>query len=309
MTDTTSKQDLSGWIGHDLIDEGGHKIGRIDDIYVDEQTRKPEWVAVTTGMFGRHVSFAPLEGLSSDGDHLVSPWDKAKVKDAPHAEPDGKLSQDEEAALYRHYGFTYGDRRSATGLPEGDTAGKATDTRGTAKEATNRDMAAGRETAKSAGQGTAKSADRGTDRDTGHDMSGPTTDDAMTRSEEELNITTTEREVGRARLRKWIETDQQTVTVPVRKEKVQVVREPITDANMDQAMSGPDLSEEEHEMVLTEEEVVVQKKVVPKERVRLDKDVVMEDQQVSEEVRKERIETEGDVRTADRDTESRNRRT
>jgi uncharacterized protein (TIGR02271 family) len=282
MTDTSSQQDLSGWIGHDLIDEGGSTIGRIDDIYVDEETRKPEWVAVTTGMFGSRVSFVPLEGLSSDGESLISPWDKAKVKDAPHAEPDGNLSQDEEAALYRHYGFGYGENRSDTGLPEGGTgqvAGGVGDTEGpdTARMATEA-------------------------RDTGHDTSGPTTDDAMTRSEEELNVGTTEREAGRVRLRKWIETDQQTVTVPVRKEKVQVIREPITDANIGKAMDGPDLSEEEHEIVLTEEEVVVDKKVVPKERVHLDKDVVVEDEQVSAELRKERIETEGDTQAGTRPT-------
>ena len=55
-------------------------------------------------------------------------------------------------------------------------------------------------------------------------------------------------------------------------------------------MDGPALSEEEHEVVLHEEEVVVDKRVVPKERVRLDKDTVTDEAQVSEEVRKEEVE-------------------
>jgi uncharacterized protein (TIGR02271 family) len=129
----------------------------------------------------------------------------------------------------------------------------------------------------------------------GHDTSGPTTDEAMTRSEEELRIATTRREAGRARLRKWVETETVTETVPVERERAVVEREPITDANMGQAMDGPAISSEEHEVVLTEEQVVAEKRAVPKERIRLDKEVVTEEQQVSEELRKERIEVEGDV--------------
>jgi uncharacterized protein (TIGR02271 family) len=116
-----------------------------------------------------------------------------------------------------------------------------------------------------------------------------TGDDAMTRSEEEIEVGTRSREAGRARLRKWVETEQVNVTVPVRREVARVVTEPITAGNADRAMSGPDLTEGEHEVVLTEEQVVVDKQVVPKERVRLEKDVVEEQRQVVDEVRKERI--------------------
>jgi uncharacterized protein (TIGR02271 family) len=115
----------------------------------------------------------------------------------------------------------------------------------------------------------------------------------MTRSEEELRVGTQQREAGRARLRKYIVTEQVTQTVPVRHEEVRVEREPITDANRDRALSGADISEEEHEVVLHEEEPVVEKRTVPKERVRLDTETVTEDRELSEEIRKERIETEG----------------
>jgi uncharacterized protein (TIGR02271 family) len=139
------------------------------------------------------------------------------------------------------------------------------------------------------------------DRDTvGRDVSGLTTDDAMTRSEEELRVGTETRERGRARLRKYVVTEEQQVTVPVRREEVRVEREPITDANLDDATSGPAISEEEHEVVLHEEEPVVEKRAVPKERVRLDTETVTEERQVADEVRKERIEVEGD-QVADRD--------
>jgi uncharacterized protein (TIGR02271 family) len=126
----------------------------------------------------------------------------------------------------------------------------------------------------------------------GRDTSGPTTDDAMTRSEEELRVGTTERERGRARLRKYVTTEQVEQTVPVQRERVRVEREPVTDANLDAAVSGPEISEEEHEVVLREEEPVVEKRVVPRERVRLDKDTVTEEERVAEQVRKEQIEVQ-----------------
>jgi uncharacterized protein (TIGR02271 family) len=141
--------------------------------------------------------------------------------------------------------------------------------------------------------------DADTGRDSvGRDTSGPTTDEAMTRSEEELRVGTTQRERGRARLRKYVVTQDQQVTVPVSREEVRVEREPITDANLDAATSGPAISEEEHEVTLREEQVVVDKRVVPKERVRLDTETVTEERQVSEEVRKEQIEVDGDQSTS-----------
>src|SRR4030095_7047808 len=126
----------------------------------------------------------------------------------------------------------------------------------------------------------------------GRDTSGPTTDDAMTRSEEELRVGTAERERGRVRLHKYVTTEQVQQTVPVQRERVRVEREPITEANLDAATSGPEISEEEHEVILREEEPVVEKRVVPRERVRLDKDTVTDQERVAEEVRKEQIEVQ-----------------
>jgi uncharacterized protein (TIGR02271 family) len=129
----------------------------------------------------------------------------------------------------------------------------------------------------------------------GQDTSGPNTDTAMTRSEERLHVGTEKQEAGRVRLRKYVVTENVTQTVPVTHEEVRVEREPITDANRDAALEGPAISEEEHEVVLSEERVVTAKETVPVERVKLSKESVTEDQDVSEEVRSERIETEGDV--------------
>jgi stress response protein YsnF/sporulation protein YlmC with PRC-barrel domain len=253
MTDLTDSADRL--IGRDAVDNDGSKIGTVADVYVDNETGRPEWLAITTGLFGTKVSFVPLQGAELSDDLVVLPYDKSLVKDAPSAEADGQLSPDEEDALYTHYG-----------------------------RSTSTDVA-----------GVDRTAGRGVERGVGYDTSGPKTDDAMTRSEEELDVQTRTREAGRARLRKWIETEDVNIRVPVRKEKVRLVTEPITDANVDAAMSGDDLTTEEHEVVLSEEVVDVEKRVVPKERVRLETDVDTDEVTVDDEVRKERIELDHDV--------------
>ena len=260
---TMQHNELSAWVGHTLVDDSGDRIGKIADLYMDDATGEPEWIAVNTGRIGKNINFVPLAGAVASGDDLRVPYTVDQVKGAPDAEPDGQLSQQEEARLYQHYGLDYGEDFSPSGLPEGGT---------------------GRTGRGNAGTGT-----------TGHDTSGPNTDDAMTRSEEELEVGTQRREAGRVRLRKYVVTEQETRTVPVTREEVRVEREPITDANVDAAMSGPEISDEEHEVVLHAEEPVVSKKVVPKERVRLDTETETDQRQVTEEVRKERIETEGDT--------------
>jgi uncharacterized protein (TIGR02271 family) len=250
-----SIETAQAWQGRTMVDPAGDKLGTIDAIYLDDETGQPEWATVTRGLFSAKAAFVPLAQAQDMGDSVQVPYDKQQVTDAPSMEADGQLSQDEEAALYRHYGMEYSGSRSDTGLPAGTDV----------------------------------------DRDTvGRDTSGPTTDDAMTRSEEELRVGTETRERGRARLRKYVTTETQQVTVPVQREEVRVEREPITDANLDAATSGPDISEEEHELTLREEEVVVDKRAVPRERVRLDTETVTDERQVSEEVRKEQIEVDGD---------------
>ena len=127
---------------------------------------------------------------------------------------------------------------------------------------------------------------------TGSDQRGD--DAAMTRSEEELQVGTVRRPSELVRLKKRVVTEQQQVTVPVQREEVVIEREPITDANRAEAMSGAEISEAEHAVTLHEEEVVVDKRVVPKERVRLETDVSTSEQTVDETLRKEQIDIERD---------------
>ena len=131
----------------------------------------------------------------------------------------------------------------------------------------------------------------------GYDTSGPATDEAMTRSEERMRVGTATEETGRARLRKYVVTEMVQQSVPVSHEEVRLEREPITEANVGQARSGPEISEEEHEVTLHAERPVVAKETVPVERVRLAKERVTGEETVSGEIRKERIEAEGDIDT------------
>ena len=216
MTDIETSR-VSDITGRTVIDPDGDKVGTVFDVYIDNDTDQPEWLAISTGLFGTKVSFAPIAGATLVGDDLQLAYPKSQVKDAPNADADGQLTPDEETALYAHYGRPAGtgDRTRQTGSQQG------------------------------------------------YDTSGPETDDAMTRSEEELDVSKRTHIVGTARLRKWVETENVHITVPVRREKARVVTEPITDDNVDQALSGADLTTDEHEIVLSEEVVDVDKRVVP----------------------------------------------
>lgn len=90
----------------------GDKLGTIEDIYLDRETGKPEWMTLKTGLFGGHLSFVPLAEAGREGDTITVPYDKATVKDAPRVGADGELSEPEEADLYRYYGLEYSEARS-----------------------------------------------------------------------------------------------------------------------------------------------------------------------------------------------------
>jgi uncharacterized protein (TIGR02271 family) len=277
-TDTISRV-----IGQDVYDESGEKIGSAAEVYLDDETGQPEWVTVRTGLFGTKESFVPIRNADLTNDGVRVPVSKTQVKDAPKIDTDGHLSPQEEQELYRYYGMGVGTDTTTTTETAGFTDTGRTDTGRT-------------------------DTDQNVHGTVGHDTSGPTTDNAMTRSEERLDVGTRSEEVGRARLRKYVVTENVTETVPVTREEVRVEREPITDANIGNAMDGPAISEEEHEVTLHAERAVAEKEAVPVERVRLDKDTVTEHETVTEGLRKEEIEvdgvadtTRGDTLDADRD--------
>src|SRR6476660_4554855 len=164
-TDTISRV-----IGQDVYDESGDKIGSAVEVYLDDETGRPEWVTVRTGLFGTKESFVPIQDADLTTDGLRVPISKARVKDAPKIDTDGHLSPQEEQELYRYYGLGGGlGGRTDTGMQTGMQ--------------TTTETAAMTDTAMT---DTAMT-DTGT---VGHDTSGPTTDNAMTRSEEQLNVGT-----------------------------------------------------------------------------------------------------------------------
>ncbi|GAA1535352.1 PRC and DUF2382 domain-containing protein [Streptomyces albidochromogenes] len=247
-----TREQIPSVLDHPVHDGQGNKIGEAKHVFFDDVTGEPEWVSVKTGLFGTSESFVPIREASVVEDHLEVPYAKGKVKDAPNVDVDagGHLSEQEEHRLYEYYGV------------EWDAAWHEANQPGEGGWARGRTEAA--------------------------DTSS--TDDAMTRSEEEMHVGTERRQAGRARLRKYVVTEEQQQTIPVRHEEVRVEREPVTDANRGEALSGPEITEAEHEVTLHAERPVVETRAEPVERVRLRAEEVTEEETVKGTVRKERIE-------------------
>ncbi|QWF81777.1 PRC and DUF2382 domain-containing protein [Amycolatopsis sp. CA-230715] len=299
MALTVQPQDL---IDSTVMDNSGSKIGKVGTVYLADDTHQPEWVTVKTGMFGQKESFVPLSGADMANDGLHVQVDKDQVSDAPRIDAEGHLSQEESVQLYKHYGLPGprsgnredakhsggGDNRdSAMGAAGGAAGGMAGGMAGAAggkhvtdQQMTDKQMAdrqqGGRDTAAAKGGR--------------HDAS---TSDDMIRSEERLKVGTEEVETGHVRLRKYVVTEEQQVTVPVSHEEVRIEREPITDAK---ASGKAEIGEAEQDVTLHAEKPVVRKEAVPVERVHLGTEKVTEEQTVSGEVRKEQIDVDDDTR-------------
>lgn len=245
MTDFRGETGYRRWVGRKVYDQKGDEVGTVEELYVDRETRRPEWLAVSTGWFGLSRSFVPIARSSIQEDGIRVGYDTDTIKDAPNVNPGEELTEEQEQRLYRHYGIDY----------EGGQQAYGTETRADYEEFGD--------------------------------------EDAMVLSEEELNVGTRSEETGRVRLRKYVETEHEQVTVPVQKERVRVEREPVTEGEA----AGRTIGEEEQEIVLHEERPVVSKETHPTEKVHLEKDVETVEETVSEEVRRERaeIEEEGDV--------------
>ena len=266
-----TQSDIDRLDGIDVYDTAGEKIGSVGQVFLNAASGEPEWVTVKTGLFGMKETFVPLHDASITDDRITVGYTKDHVKDAPRIDADGPLSYAEEQELYTFYA-----------LESSATPGGAYQDDGTYQTSSNGYQGGTGYQADVAYQ------DRATD-DTVDDVD----DDAMTRSEERLVADTHTEETGKARLRKYVVTEQQQVTVPVSHEEVRIEREPITDANAIDAYDGRQISEAEHEVTLRAERPVVQTETVPVERVRLSKETVRDEETVSGEVRKEQIEFDG----------------
>jgi uncharacterized protein (TIGR02271 family) len=254
-----TQEELRDLTGATAYDHSGQKIGTVTSIYWDQATDVPEWLTVKTGLFGVKETFVPLALAQQASTNEVT---FAADKDTITGAP--KIDPDGQLSQAEEQQLFshYGLDYTQRRSPTGlpETGGQPAPQEG---------------------------------------MAGRTGDDAMTRSEEQVRVGTATEQTGRARLRKYVITEQVQQTVPVSHEELRVEREPITDANREAAMAGPEISEAEHEVTLHHERPVVEKEAAPVERVRLAKETVPGEESVSEEVRKERIDTdaEGDTGT------------
>ncbi|WP_314175661.1 PRC and DUF2382 domain-containing protein [Streptomyces winkii] len=282
-----SQEQIPAVVDHMIYDPDGKKIGEARHVFLDERTGEPEWATVRTGLFGTQETFVPIHEGRVVGDNIEVPFARTKVKEAPHMDVSkGRLTEQQERELYNFYGFEWDGTQAPA---EGEAAG--TDTGTTGATGTAAGAGAAGATATGAMPYGRERVDAGT---TAGPAAGQATgQDAMTRSEEHLRVGTERYETGRARLLKYVVTEEVEQTVPVRHEEVRIEREPITDANRSAALSGPEISEDAYEVVLHDERPVVETEAVPVERIRLVTEEHVDQETVRGTVRKERIEVEG----------------
>lgn len=258
-----------------IVDEAGEKLGGVGQIYLDDQTDRPTWATVKTGLFGTRETFVPLQGATGRGEDICVPYTKDFVKDAPNLDADGHLSPEEEAELYRYYGL-------------GDGRGGRDEHAGRQERVEEGDARPGAAGVGAAGIG-AEATHRHDDRD--HVHAGQAEEaDSVVRREEELHVGTERVATGQVRLRKHVVTEQKTVTVPVQREEYTIEREPIREGE-----TGGRIGDDDGAVVtLHEERPVVEKETVAKECIGLGKEVHTDEQQVTETVAKEQVEVERD---------------
>src|SRR4051794_1847659 len=107
-------QHIDQVIGSEVHGSDGDKIGKVGQVYLDDQTNQPAWITVNTGLFGNSESFIPVQDATFSGSDVTVPFDKAKVKDAPQVAADGHIAPDEEQELYRYYGLQYAGTADGT---------------------------------------------------------------------------------------------------------------------------------------------------------------------------------------------------
>ena len=240
------------WQGNEVVDREGELVGKLERIFLDRETDRPTWALISSGPLGGKPMLAPLTGAEIDGERLRLTFERQKVWDAPAPDSSAKPDELEEAELYRHYDV------------EPDLGDVVAHARG--------------------GELAPPDAQSGEDQV------------SVVRSEEEVDFRVAPRVRERVRLVTEIVTEEVTKVVPLRREELRLIREVAPDD--DNPDSSPEGSSEAFapsdplELTLFEEQVVVEKRVVPRERVHIYKETTTEDLTVSEPVRKERIDVE-----------------
>jgi uncharacterized protein (TIGR02271 family) len=246
--------------GYEVYDQAGEKIGKVDDLFVDE-TDSPEYIGVKMGFLGMSSTLIPWEAVSStddEGKAITVATDKATTKNGPTFDDDRDITPEFENEVYSYYGLQRTSSTEESGAYESYYAEETTQTAGMADRT---DLA---------------------DED----------ELRVQRTEEELAAGTREREAGQLKVRKRVRTDREHIEVPTRHEEVSVERVPV-----EGEATEAEIGEDEVVVPVTEEEVVVGKRPVVKEEVRVRKDVVEDTETVEEDVRREEIEVEDETAT------------
>jgi uncharacterized protein (TIGR02271 family) len=267
--------------GYEVYDPTGSKIGKVDDLFVDEGDQ-PEYIGVKMGLLGTRSTLIPWElvEVREDEGRIIASLDKDRVKDGPAFNDDREITPEFENEVYSYYGL------QQIGSTE-DRGSYADYTSGTTGDAAGPGMAMGDTETGEFREHAAD--DEGVNQSRGDDLADED-ELRVQRTEEELAAGTREREAGQLKVRKRVRTDREQIQVPTRHEEVSVERVPV-----EGEASEAEIGEDEISVPVTEEEVVVEKRPVAKEEVRIRKDVVSDTETVEEDVRREEVEVEDDT--------------
>jgi len=293
-----------------VYDKHYEKIGKVDDLFVDENDR-PEYVGVKMGLLGTRSTLIPIDIVRvNDKRRLVEvAAEKEAVENGPTFDDDSEITAEFERqvlAYYRLETSSASAERRAYGAYYSDAVGD---------ERVDLQPGERAEAREHSGEGRPSAATGEADREREELRErGDLTDEdelRVQRSEEELRAGTRERRAGSVNVRKRVRTDHERLSVPKRREEVSVERVPVEEREASEAEIGED---DEVRIPVVEEEVVVEKRPVVKEEIRLRKEVVEEEEVVEEDVRKEEVEVEDRIergegsrraRTVDQETADR----
>jgi uncharacterized protein (TIGR02271 family) len=263
--------------GYTVYDQAGEKIGKVDDLFVDESDQ-PEYIGVKMGFLGTSSTLIPWEAVSSTDDEgraIAVATDKDTVKNGPAFDDDREITPEFEQQVYSYYGLS---RSSGSDGSYGSYYSEESTDAGTVGPGMSMgDTETGefREHAIT---------DEGVNQSRGDDLEDED-ELRVQRTEEELRAGTRERQAGALNVRKRVRTDRERIEVPTRREEVTVDRVPVEG----EAATEAEIGDDEVSIPLTEEEVVVEKRPIIKEEVRIRKDVVEDTEVVEEDVRREEV--------------------
>ena len=106
--DAIDLDEAKAWAGMKLDELGGHSVGRVEGVYVDDATGEPEWLLARMGRFGHHC-LVPARDAVAAGGRVWVPYSRDQIRKAPRIEPNRALERDREQALLEHYGVGTGE--------------------------------------------------------------------------------------------------------------------------------------------------------------------------------------------------------